>query len=202
MSTTTEQRKLAAIMFTDMVGYTSLAQRDEALALTLLEEHRQLLRAQFPRFGGQEIKTLGDGFLLAFASALEAVRCAMEIQRALATRNGAAPARHRIDVRIGLHVGDVVHRDGDVLGDGVNLASRIESLASPGGICLTQQVLDQLGSQAGLRFVRLGQGDLKHVQVPVDVYRVVLPWVQTRYPLLGQLAFKLRQRRFRTWAAV
>src|SRR5213596_3732112 len=101
-------------MFTDMVGYTALAQRNEALALELLEEHRTLLRSVFPRFNGTEIKTIGDAFLVEFHSALEAAQCAIEIQRALAKRNADAPADRQIQIRIGIHIGDVVHRGDDV----------------------------------------------------------------------------------------
>jgi class 3 adenylate cyclase len=103
-----EQRKLAAIMFTDMVGYSALSQRDEKLAQELLEEHRRLLREIFPRFNGTEIKTIGDAFLVEFGSALEAAQCAIEIQRTLAKRDADAPADRQIQVRIGIHIGDVV----------------------------------------------------------------------------------------------
>src|SRR6266403_5860517 len=109
-------------MFTDMVGYTALSQRNEPLALELLEEHRRILRSIFPRFNGTEIKTIGDAFLVEFQSALEAAQCALEIQRTLAKRNADAPAERQIQVRIGVHIGDVVHRGGDVYGDGVNIA--------------------------------------------------------------------------------
>ncbi len=132
-----EQRKLAAIMFTDMAGYSALNQRDEKLAQELLEEHRRLLREIFPRFNGTEIKTIGDAFLVEFNSALEAAQCAIEIQRALAKRNDDVSPEQRIEVRIGIHVGDVVHREGDVYGDGVNIASRIEPVAGTGGICVS-----------------------------------------------------------------
>src|SRR2546428_3854605 len=101
MKSDTEQRKLAAIMFTDMVGYSALAQRNEKLALELLEEHRRLLREFFPRFGGREVETTGDGFLVEFASALEAARCAIEIQRMLATRNISSPPERQLQLRIG-----------------------------------------------------------------------------------------------------
>ena len=106
-----EHRQLAAIMFTDMVDYSALAQRDQALALELLEEHRQIARSLFPRFNGTEIKTIGDAFLVEFHSALEAAQCAIEIQRTLAKRNHDVAADRRIDVRIGIHIGDVVSRN-------------------------------------------------------------------------------------------
>src|SRR5204862_287657 len=124
VSADTEQRKLAAIMFTDMVGYSALSQRDDKLALELLEEHRRLLREIFPRFNGTEIKTIGDAFLIEFNSALEAAQCAIEIQRTLAKRNHDVTVERRIELKIGIHIGDVVHRGGDVYGDGVNIASR------------------------------------------------------------------------------
>src|ERR1041385_7580108 len=131
-----EKRKLAAIMFTDMVGYSTLSQRDDKLAQELLEEHRQVLREIFPQFNGTEIKTIGDAFLVEFNSALEAAQCAIEIQRALAKRNHDVTTERRIEVKIGIHLGDVVHRGGDVYGDGVNIASRIEPLPGAGGICV------------------------------------------------------------------
>jgi len=176
MSAATEQRKLAAIMFTDMVGYTALSQRNETLALELLEEHRHLLRDLFPRFAGQEIKTMGDGFLVEFASALEAAKCAIEIQRALAQRNLSVPSERQLQVRIGIHIGDVVHRGGDVLGDGVNIASRIEPLAEPGGICISVDVAHQIQHNLEAAVVQVGAAALKNVAVPLEVCRIVLPW--------------------------
>ena len=108
----TEQRKLAAIMFTDMVGYSAPAQRNDQLALELLEEHRQLWRSLFPRFNAAEFKTIGDAFLVEFGSALEAAQCAIEIQRTLAKRSHDVTAERRIEIKIGIHIGDVVHRGG------------------------------------------------------------------------------------------
>src|SRR6476661_942627 len=171
-----EQRKLAAIMFTDMVGYSALAQRDDRLALDLLEEHRRLLREIFPRFNGAEIKTIGDAFLVEFASALEAAQCAIEIQRTLAHRDADAPEDRQIQVRIGVHIGDVVHRDGDVYGDGVNIASRIEPVAGPGGICVSMDVERQIRNALEARFEKLATTELKNISVPMDLFRIVLPW--------------------------
>jgi adenylate cyclase len=178
MMAKTEQRKLAAIMFTDMVGYSALSQRDEKLAQELLEEHRQLLREIFPRFNGREVKTIGDGFLIEFGSALEAAQCAIEIQRTLAKRNHDAPAERQIQVRIGVHIGDVVHRGGDVYGDGVNIASRIESLAGAGGICVSMDVERQIRNTLEARFEKLAPTELKNISVPMDLFRIVLPWEQ------------------------
>ena len=176
MPDATEQRKLAAIMFTDMVGYSALSQRDEKVAQELLEEHREILREIFPRFNGAEIKTIGDAFLVEFNSALEAAQCAIEIQRALAKRDADAPASRQIQVRIGIHIGDVVHRAGDVYGDGVNIASRIEPLASPGGICLSMDVERQIRNAVETRFEKLAPTELKNISVPMDLFRIVLPW--------------------------
>jgi adenylate cyclase len=173
-----EQRKLAAIMFTDMVGYSALSQRDDKLALELLEEHRQLLREILPSFNGTEIKTIGDGFLIEFDSALEAAECAVAIQRALAKRNADAPAQRQIQVRIGIHIGDVVHRSGDVYGDGVNIASRIEPLAGPGGICVSMDVERQIRNALEARFEKLAPTELKNISVTMDLFRIVLPWEQ------------------------
>src|ERR1700756_5193257 len=183
MVTPTEERKLAAIMFTDMVGYSALAQRDDKVALELLEEHRRLLREIFPRFHGTEIKTIGDAFLVEFGSALEAAQCAIEIQRALAKRNTDVAADRHIAVKIGIHIGDVVHRGGDVYGDGVNIASRIEPLAGAGGICVSMDVERQIRNAVETRFEKLAPTDLKNISVPMDLFRIVLPWERPGTPL-------------------
>jgi adenylate cyclase len=173
-----EERKLAAIMFTDMVGYSALSQRDDKVALELLEEHRRLLREIFPQFHGNEIKTIGDAFLVEFGSALEAAQCAIEIQRALAKRNTDVAADRHIAVKIGIHIGDVVHRGGDVYGDGVNIASRIEQLAGAGGICVSMDVERQIRNALEARFEKFGSADLKNIKLPMELFRIVLPWEQ------------------------
>src|SRR3954451_8232821 len=170
-----EQRRLAAIMFTDMVGYSALAQRDQQLGLDLLEEHRRLLREIFPRFNGIEIKTIGDAFLVEFSSALEAAQCAIEIQRTLAKRNHDVTSDRRIELKIGIHIGDVIHRDGDVYGDGVNIASRIEQLAGAGGICVSTDVERQIRNALEARFEKFGSADLKNIKLPMELFRSVLP---------------------------
>ena len=159
-------------MFTDLVGFTTLTQADEAGALRLLARHQALLRPLFAQFGGREVKTAGDSFLVEFASALDAMRCALAIQERLAAHNAAPPAEGAIRVRIGLHIGDVVRDGADVLGDAVNIASRIEPLAEPGGICLSQQVFDQVVNKIDAALVALPAQMLKNVQLPIAVYRV------------------------------
>jgi len=168
----TEYRKLAAIMFTDMVGYSALAQRNEALALELLQEHRRLLRSIFPKHRGSEIKTIGDGFLVEFSSALAAVQCGIEIQEAISKRNSVNPPQGNFHVRIGIHVGDVVRRDNDVIGDGVNIAARIEPLAGSGGICISRQVFDQVENRIARSLKRLGEVKLKNIMRPLEIYSV------------------------------
>ena len=176
MPTATEHRKLAAIMFTDMVGYSALAQRNEALALELLEEHRRIVRDFLPTHGGREVKTAGDGFLIEFPSALAAVQAAVAIQDALHARNQVSPPERQVRIRIGIHVGDVVVSEGDIHGDGVNIAARIEPLAPPGGICVSNAVFEQVRNKLEQPIAALGPAELKNIELPVVVHRVLMPW--------------------------
>ena len=160
-------------MFTDVVGYTALVQADEAGALRLLDRHNRVLRPIFDRYRGREVKTVGDAFLVEFESALDAVRAGVEIQKVLGEQNARAPKDRQIRVRVGIHVGDVVQTKHDVLGDAVNIASRIQALAEPGGISVTQQVVDQVQNKIGATFERLPPTPLKNIQTPVSVFRVV-----------------------------
>ena len=166
------ERRLAAIMFTDMVDYTGISEKDEPLAISLLDEQRRLVRPVFAKHGGREIKTLGDGFLVEFPSALEAVRSALEIQRLMYGRNQNLPSEKRILLRIAVHLGDVEHRDGDIYGDVVNIASRVYELADPGGVCITQQVFDLIRNNREFQTISLGRSQLKNVQTPMEIYRV------------------------------
>ncbi|HZY94504.1 MAG TPA: adenylate/guanylate cyclase domain-containing protein [Candidatus Bathyarchaeia archaeon] len=170
------KRRLAAIMFTDMAGYTALGQRNEALSLALAEKQRKLLRPVFSRHNGREIKTMGDAFLVEFSNALDAVRSAYDVQRASREFNVSRPGDQRIILRIGLHLGDVVETKGDISGDAVNIASRIQSLAENGGICITRQVYDQVQNKFELPFKSLGTQSLKNVSAPLEVYKMILPW--------------------------
>ncbi len=173
-----ESRHLSAVMLTDLVGYTSLTQRDEAGALRLLEEHRQVVRPLLRDHSGREVKTIGDAFLVEFGNALDATRCAIAIQQSLHQRNSKSP-RAKIELRIGLHVGDVVRENGDIYGDAVNLVSRIEPLAEPGGICVSGSVFELVRNKLDMRFEALGTPALKNVEFPVALYRIELPWLVT-----------------------
>jgi len=161
-------------MFTDIVGYTAMTQKDEASALKMLETYRDLVRPLAPKHGGREIKTMGDGSLIEFGSALEASKCAIEMQEVLHRFNEDAPTK--ILVRIGIHVGDVLHSSGDVYGDAVNIASRIEPLATGGGICISDQVYYQVRNKLPFDALRIEVGELKNISYPTDVYRIELPW--------------------------
>jgi adenylate cyclase len=182
---TGEQRRLAAIMFTDMVGYTALGQRNESLSLALVEEQRKLIRPILSRHNGREIKTIGDAFLVDFPNALDAVRCAYDIQRAVREFNISLPEERRVHLRVGVHLGDVVESGGDISGDAVNVASRIEPLAEDGGVCVTRQVYDQTQNKLELKLVSLGVKPLKNVSMPIEVYKMVMPWsVEVPVPLV------------------
>jgi len=163
-------------MFTDVVGYTTLTQKNEALAMKLLEEQRALVRSLLPRHGGREVKTIGDAFLIEFESALEAVRCAFDIQQSLHEQNSGLDIDRRIMLRVGVHLGDVIHSQNDVYGDAVNVASRIEPLAPPGGVCISAQVYDHIRNKTDFQLASLGHKELKNVGEPVEVFRVVFPW--------------------------
>ena len=173
---TGEHRKLAAIMFTDIVGLSALSQKNESLALEVQEEQRRLVRSALAAHGGREIKNTGDGFLLLFESALSAVRCATDIQRAVVETNASASAERRFQLRIGNHLANVVHRKADLVGDGVNIAARIEPLAVAGGVFLTGAVVEQIRNKIPDRVEKLEPTALKNIDAKIDVYRLVLPW--------------------------
>ena len=179
-------RRLAAIMFTDLVGFTALSQRSESVALSVLDEQRELLRPVFIRHDGREVKTIGDAFLVEFPSALSAVKCAYEIQKTTKEFNNSLPEERRVHLRIGIHLGDVVESQGDISGDAVNVASRIESLADSGGVCLTRQVYDQVQNKFELPLISLGTRLLKNVSSSMEVYKMVMPWDATVAALSGR----------------
>jgi len=174
-------------MFTDMVGYTAIAQRDEPLSLSLVEEQRKLIRPILARHKGREIKTMGDAFLVEFPSALDAAKCALGIQRTSREANLTLPTERQIRLRVGLHLGDVEESGGDIFGDAVNVASRIQPLAEEGGVCMTRQVYDHIHNKFEVPLVSLGLKSLKNVAEPVEVYKMEMPWSRAGHMSSGQL---------------
>src|SRR5579883_389771 len=167
------ERKLAAILAADLVGYSRLVGRDEVGTLAALHETRSsIIDPLLARHGGRIVKTMGDGLLLEFGSAVKAVECAVEIQRDMAPWSTDKPADRRMVFRIGVHLGDVVVDSGDLLGDGVNIAARLEAIADPGGICLSAAVVEQVRDRLGYGFEDMGDQTLKNIARPVPVFRV------------------------------
>jgi len=160
-------------MFTDMAGFSRITRHDEELGLRLRAEQQQIVRSHLAEYGGREIKTLGDGLLIEFPSALESVRCAARIQSHIARRNVGKPPDDTFELRIGIHVGDVVSEGDDVVGDAVNVASRIEAAAGEGEIWLSAQVADQIRNHASYRLEAMPPTELKNLGPPVVLYRVV-----------------------------
>ena len=166
-------RRLSAIMFTDIVGYTSLTERNEQLTLELLEAHMRFMRSLFRTYRGKEIKIMGDAFLVEFGSALEAVRCGIKIQDELSRLNTGRTEERKIHIRIGIHVGDVEHKHGDVYGEAVNIASRIEHFAEADGIVVSRQVYDQIRNRSDIRAQSLGSRELKNVKEPPELFTII-----------------------------
>jgi TolB-like protein/tetratricopeptide (TPR) repeat protein len=177
-------------MFTDMVGYTALGQKNEALSLALVEEQRKLIRPILKRHNGREVKTIGDAFLVVFPNALDAVRCAYDIQRSARELNMALAETRKIHLRIGVHLGDVVESMGDISGDAVNVASRIEPLAEDGGVCVTAQVQESVHNKFEVLLVRIGLKYLKNVTEPMEVYKMAMPWDKERVESAQELDSK------------
>ena len=169
------QRRLAAILAADMAGYSRLTGADEEGTIARLRAlRRELIDPAIDTYRGRIVKTTGDGFLIEFASVVDAVRCAVEVQRGMASRNEDVAADKRIAFRVGIHLGDVVVEDDDLLGDGVNVAARLEGIAEPGGICLSRAAHEQLRGKLDLAAEDMGEQRLKNIAQPVRAYRVLL----------------------------
>jgi adenylate cyclase len=167
------ERRLAAILAADVAGYSRLMGQDEAGTLARLRSHRrQLIDPKIAEHKGRIVKTTGDGLLVEFPSVVEAVACAVEFQRGMAERNAPVPNSERIDFRVGINLGDVIADDNDILGDGVNIAARLEGLAEPGEVCVSGVVHDQVQGRLECRFEDTGEQNLKNIARPVRVYRV------------------------------
>ena len=167
-----EIRKLAAILAADVAGYSKLAGADEERTLARLRALRSdLIDPTIALHHGRVVKRTGDGVLVEFRSVVDAVRCAIEVQSGMVERNAGLPPERRIELRIGIHLGDVVEEsDGDLMGDGVNIAARLEAIAAPGAICLSEDAYRQVKSRLDLAVNDLGPTQLKNIAEPVRVY--------------------------------
>ena len=169
------ERRLAAVLAADMVGYSRLMEADETGTLARLRTHRlELIDPAIAKKKGRIIKTTGDGMLVEFPSVVDAVECAAEVQRRMARRNADVACERQISFRIGINLGDVIIEEGDIFGDGVNLAARLQTLAEPGGICVSLAVREQLGDRLDIGFEDLGEQTVKNISRPVRVFKVLL----------------------------
>src|SRR5215475_913159 len=175
MSEARVERRLAAILAVDVAGYSRLMGANEEGTLAALRVvRRELGDPKIAEHRGRIVKTTGDGLLAEFASVVDAVRCAVEVQREMIARNAAAPAERRIEFRMGINVGDIIIEDGDIFGDGVNIAARLEALAEPGGVCLSAAAHEQVRDRLDIAFDDLGEQQVKNIIRPVRTYRVAL----------------------------
>jgi adenylate cyclase len=157
-----------------MVGYSREMQRSEERTLQKLMKHNELVRASLARHGGREVKTMGDAFLVSFEDGLAAVKAALDIQAGLSAYNQSRAGEDRILIRIGIHTGEILKLDGDVLGNGVNIAARIEPLAEPGGICISSDTYERVRLEIDIKVSSLGRKELKNIADAPEIYRILL----------------------------
>ena len=168
------QRQLAAIVFTDVAGFSAKASADEERVLRRVGEDLGLLKDLSGRYHGNVVKTTGDGLLISFGSAVDAVSFAMEGQRRISARNESAPHEDRLEHRMGIHLGDIFISESDAMGDGVNIAARLQAEAEPGGICISQTVYDVVKNKLAIRAVSIGPRELKNIRDAIYAYRIVV----------------------------
>jgi adenylate cyclase len=167
-----QQRRLAAILAADIAGYSALMGADEARTLRDLKEHQAVILPMIDDHGGRVIDTAGDGVLAEFGSVVNAVECAVAIQETMAKRNADIEADRQIQFRIGINLGDVMYDETRIYGDGINVAARLESIAEPGGICLSNKVYEDVRGKVQLAYEDIGEQELKNISQLVRVYRV------------------------------
>ena len=173
MSADAAQRRLAAILAGDVAGYSRLMGDDElATVVALRSLRKEVIDPKLAEHRGRLVNTAGDSVLVEFSSVVDAVRCAVEIQQAIAVRNADVPESRRIVLRIGLNVGDVIFQEGEIYGDGVNVAARLEQIAQPGTVYASRAVHEQVGERLPYVFESLGVREVKNIAQPVDVWRV------------------------------
>src|SRR5205823_6153028 len=169
------ERRLTAILAADVVGYSRLMGEDETSTLAALKTLRaELIDPKIAEHQGRIVKLTGDGMLVEFPSVVNAVACAADVQRGMGGRNAGVPQEQQIEFRMGVNVGDVIVEEGDIFGDGVNVAARLESIAPPGGITVSQSVRDHVGKRLDLIFEDMGERRLKNIERPIRVYNISL----------------------------
>jgi class 3 adenylate cyclase len=171
------KRKIAAIMAADVAGYSRLVSEDEEETLRRLGAYREVFDDFIAKASGRVFSTAGDAVLAEFSSAVEAVRCAIDVQESLRTRNLAYPPSRQMNFRIGITIGDVVEREGDLLGDGVNIAARLEGIAPVGGICVSRNVYEQVANKLSVQFADIGEQQVKNIPTPVHAFTVAMSGV-------------------------
>jgi len=192
------ERRLAAILAADVAGYSRLMGIDEEGTLAALKGHRRVvIDPKITEHRGRIVKTTGDGVLVEFASVVDAVRCAVDIQRLMAERNAAVPQERRIEFRIGLNVGDIIIDNKDIYGDGVNIAARLEALAAPGGICVSRVVRDQVRDKLDFSFEDMGEQQVKNISRPVRTHRILLNPAAVEPILVTEALFRRLSGRWR-----
>ncbi len=181
-----EERRLTTILAADVVGYSGLMAADESGTLARLKTHRkEVIEPKTAEYRGRVVKLMGDGTLMEFGSVVDAIRFAVDVQRAMALRNTDVPEEQRITFRIGINIGDIIVEGEDIYGDGVNIAARLEGLADPGGICVARNVYDQVEPKVDLTFEDLGEREVKNIPRPVQVFKVLLDSPATNHPAVA-----------------
>lgn len=196
------RRKLTTIFCADVQGYSTLVEQDEVGTVTRLKQHREVMVAEIARHHGRLINTWGDGLLADFSSPVEAVFCAVEVQRRLVLRNAEEPLLPPMQFRIGINIGDVMIDGNDIYGEGVNIAARLESLAEPGGICISGSVFEQVRRKLDIGFDFIGTPEIKNIAEPVPAYRVLVHGGAASHPQASRTAphqAEDAEARFATW---
>jgi class 3 adenylate cyclase len=173
---TSTERQLKAIMFSDVKSFSAMMAANEERTMRLIKEHREIVRGILARHGGEEHGTAGDSFFVLFASAVKAVQCAVEIQEAFHRRNAGRPAEEQIWIRIGIHIGDIIVDESDhhVYGEGINIAARTEPKAEPGGICITQDVFQQVRNKIDLKVISIGRQEMKNIVDAPELFKIIV----------------------------
>src|SRR5690242_9576805 len=185
MEAQTVERKLAAIFAADVEGYSRLMRLDEVGTLRTLTAYRAIIDRLIASHRGRIFNTAGDSLVADFASAVDAVECAVEVQDAIAKENTDRPAGDQMRFRIGIHVGDIIVQGDNLFGDGINIAARLETLAEPGGICVSGTVQDQIGTKLPVEFIDLGPQQVKNITQPIKAYRIRGETSPTATPVAG-----------------